>query len=430
MFRKIRNRLTLLYTVVMAIFLAAFIAVSDIGVLWVLYEEEKQDVLSFLEEEAKEVLLKLKPNAAGLEPKTPGSDAAGEKIFSYVVDKNGRLVDVQLPDAKMRTKVQEIIGDWQEADGEGKIKKFLLPNGERVILIMCSKQIKEQEEYLGRIYVGEDVTSYYQLLKNLLIVLIIVSIFFLIIAAFLGHILAGRSIVPIVQSFARQRQFVADASHELRTPLSILLTSVEAIETDDDTKLSAFSGQVLADMKSEVRRMTKIVANLLTLARADDGAVNIIKARFDIYMVLKQVMRSFQLVADEKGIVLSLEGRETEIWADRERISQLLLILVDNAIKYTPPGGKVHAAVTLTGKSSISLIVEDSGIGIPDMYKSQIFDRFYRVDKARSRKEGGAGLGLSIAKWIVDAHGGTIKLEDREGGGSKFIVSLPLVVQS
>jgi signal transduction histidine kinase len=427
MFRKIRKRLTVLYTGVMAVFLVAFIAVSDIGVLWLLYDEEKQDILSFAEEEAKEVLPKFKPNLSGREPKLPSSDTAGEKIFSYAFNKDGQLVDAQEPEPKMRDRVQKIILDWQDADGQGKIKKVLLPNGERAILIMCSKEIREQGEYLGRIYVGEDVTNYYQLLKDLLLVLIVISIFFIIIAALLGYMLAGRAIIPIMQSFARQRQFVADASHELRTPLSILLTSVEAVETDETNKLSSFSGQVLDDMKSEVRRMSKIVTDLLTLARADDGAANIIKVHFDVYTVIQQVIRSCQLAAEEKGLQLTFSGSETTIFADRERINQLLLILVDNAIKYTPPGGRVYAAVRMTGgvKAGINLIVEDSGIGIPDEHKAQIFDRFYRVDKARSREEGGSGLGLSIAKWIADAHGGTIKVENAAGGGSKFIVELP-----
>jgi hypothetical protein len=180
MFHEMRNHLTILYTGVMAIFLAAFIAVSDVGVLWVLHDEEKQDILSFAEEEARELLPRLKKNTSTSEQKVFGSDAAGEKIFSYAFDNNGQLVDAQKPTAKMRAKVEEIISGWQDADGEGRIKKILLPNGERVFLIMCSIQVKDQGELLGRIYVGEDVTSYYELLKNLLLVLIVVSIFFLI----------------------------------------------------------------------------------------------------------------------------------------------------------------------------------------------------------------------------------------------------------
>ncbi len=116
------------------------------------------------------------------------------------------------------------------------------------------------------------------------------------------------------------------------------------------------------------------------------------------------------------------------IWADRERISQLLLILVDNAIKYTPAGGRVEVALTRTAppKAAVTIAVHDTGEGIPENERKLIFERFYRIDKARSREEGGTGLGLSIAKWIVDVHGGKIKVESTPGKGSSFIVSLPL----
>lgn len=430
MFSKIRNRLTILYIVVMAIFLLAFIAVSDAGVIWVLHHEEQQDIRSFAEQEAKEYIMMLKQKKNGIEIKeVDNADNMGGKIFFYVFDKQGQLAEREEPVVKMRPKIQDIISGWTAADGEGTIKKFHLANGERTIVIMCSMEINDGQEFLGRVYVGEDITSYYEVLKTLLIVLIVMAIVFILIAAFVGHLLAGRAIVPIKQSFLRQREFVADASHELRTPLSILLTSVEVVQSDDSNQLSAFSTQVLDDMKSEVRRMTKMVSDLLTLARADGGGNNIIKEKFDLYTVTEQMIRSFQPVADEKGLELGLNSNEKNmvIFADRERINQLLLILVDNAIKYTLPGGRVDVLIrAIAGiKPNISIIVQDEGIGISDAHKDLIFDRFYRVDKVRSREEGGTGIGLSIAKWIVDAHGGVIKVESTPGRGSTFIVNLP-----
>lgn len=428
MFSEIRNRLTLLYTVVMAVFLIAFIAVSDAGVVWVLHHEEQQDIRSFAEEEVKEHIAMLKQKKNQKELKVDNTDNMGGKIFFYVFDDKGQLVDTEEPAVKVRSKVQEIISNWNVEDGEGTIRKFYLPEGERVIIIMCSMKIYDGEEFLGRVYVGEDITAYYSLLKTLLIVLIVIAILFLFVATFIGHLLAGRAIIPIKQSFIRQREFVADASHELRTPLSILLSSVEVVQTDDSNHLSSFSVQVLDDMKSEVKRMSKMVSDLLTLARADAGAANIIKEKFNLYSVTEQVIRSFQPVADEKGLELELDGGdEMVICADKERINQLLLILLDNAIKYTPPGGRVDVLLKkIAGaKPGISITVQDQGVGISDTHKSLIFDRFYRVDKVRSREEGGTGIGLSIAKWIVDAHGGTIKVESTPGEGSTFIVNLP-----
>ncbi|WP_378952972.1 sensor histidine kinase [Pelosinus sp. sgz500959] len=430
MFSKIRNRLTILYAVVMTIFLLAFIAVSYAGILWVLHREEQQDIQAFTQEEVKEHVMMLKRKESRIMLKDDdNANNIGGKIFFYVFDNDGKLVDTEEPVVKMRSKVRDMISSWQDTDGEGNIKKFHIADGERVILIMCSMPIYDGQELLGRVYVGEDITSYYEILKNLLIVLIVISILFLIAAVFVGHLLAGRVIVPINNSFSRQREFVANASHELRTPLSILLTSVEVVQSDDDNHLSSFSTQVLDDMKSEVRRITKMVSDLLTLARADAGATNIIKEKFDLYTVTQQIIRSFQPVADEKTLELGLDCENNiVVFADKERINQLLLILLDNAIKYTPPGGRIDIVIRMIEgpKPSVRIIVQDKGVGIPAAHQNLIFDRFYRVDKVRSREEGGTGIGLSIAKWIVDAHEGSISVESTPGYGSSFIVNLPI----
>lgn len=428
MFSQIRNRLTLLYLTVMTVFLLSFIVVSYSGIIWVLHREEQQDIQSFADQEARKHISTLRNNSAPVMYEDNQDD--GEKIFSYVFDTAGRLVYSEEPAEKLRLKVLAIMQNWKAADGEGKMQKFYLDNDERAIIMICSMTVYDGQEVLGRVFVGEDITSYYQLLKSLLIVLVIVAILFILAAAFIGHLLAGRAIVPIRQSFIRQREFVADASHELRTPLSILLTSVDVVRTDDDNHLSAFSMQVLDDMKSEVKRMSKLVGDLLTLARADAGANNIVREKFDLNTVAEQVVRSFQLLADEKGLNLQLDfdkAKSNFIFADRERIGQLLLILIDNALKYTLPGGAVNVRVGhLEGqKNNISIIVQDTGVGISAEHIGSIFNRFYRVDKVRSHEEESAGIGLAIAKWIVDAHGGMIKVKSVPGEGSSFIVHLP-----
>lgn len=429
MFSKIRNRLTVQYTIVMAVFLLTFIVVSYSGVLWLLHREEQQDIRAFAEEEAREHITMLKKGEYRAEIKGDENDESpGGKLFYYVYDNNGQLAVAEQPAPKMRANVENIIAKWETPDGVGKIKRFHIANGEKAVFIMCSKHIYDGHVVLGRVYVGEDITSYYEMLKMMLIVLAVVAIIFLIGAAYLGHILAGRAIIPIKQSFFRQREFAADASHELRTPLSILLTSVDAVHTDDGNKLTDFSTQTLADMKSEIRRMSKIVADLLTLARADSGVTNIVKEKFNLYTVTEQIIRSFQPLAEENGIKLGLDSQEDIlVFADRERINQLLLILIDNAIKYTSSGGKANVSIiSVAGKKpGVTITVADTGIGIPEEDRELIFGRFYRIDKDRSREEGGTGLGLSIAKWIAEAHGGTIRVESTPGNGSSFIVTIP-----
>lgn len=428
MFSKIRNRLTLLYSAVMMVFLLAFIAASHSGLIWVIYREEQQDVRSFAEEEAREHLVSLQQTLS--QPLEPEEDeSTGGNIFYYVFDSNGQQVASHPPASEVEVAVLDKIKHWPEAAGVPKLVKFRLSDEEKALFMICSMPIVDGDRSLGTVYVGKDMTNYYGILKTGFVVLIGISLLFLVIATLAGHILAGRAIIPIKHSFLRQREFVADASHELRTPLSVMLTSVDAIESDDDNRISPFSQQVLTDMKSEIKRMTRLVSDLLTLARADAGAVNIARERFDVITVAQQVIRPYRLLAAEQEVELELIGvNSLVLYADKERISQLILILLDNAIKYTPRGGKVTLDIKqrLNGsKRAARIIVKDTGIGIPQEKLELIFERFYRVDKARSREEGGTGLGLAIAKWITDAHGGMIEITSTVGQGSAFVVTLP-----
>jgi len=431
MFTKIRNRLTLRYAMVMMLLMMLFIVSSSAGLLWILYQEEQQDLRSLAEEEAREQagLYKEKATFFQLQSKEAEGLDHGAKIFYYVFDTNRQLAAAEEPSPAIRNSVVRIVQNWDVPDGKVELKKFHLANGDRVVVLLCSMKIYDGSQVLGTVFVGEDISSYYHMLKMLLIMMVSISIVFLVIAAFAGHFLAGKAMIPIKQAFSRQREFVADASHELRTPLSVLQTSVEAVQIDNDQNLSSFSLQVLHDMKSEIRRMTRLVTDLLTLARADAGATTIIKEKFDLSAMAETLIRSLQPLAAVKEVKLEMRSEEMlSFMADRERISQLLLILIDNAIKYTPAGGKVEVLLTRTvsPKPSVTIVVSDTGEGISKNDQELIFERFYRVDKARSREEGGTGLGLSIAKWIVDVHGGKIKVESTLEKGSSFIVSLPL----
>ncbi|HWR06123.1 MAG TPA: HAMP domain-containing sensor histidine kinase [Sporomusa sp.] len=432
MFAHIRNRLTMLYSGIMVLFLLTFIITSYVGLIWVLYHEEQYDVQAITEEEAREHVLILKQKQAEILPHSQEDHAEyniEEKIFYYVFDSNGKQVLQDEPANELRTEVQDAIQNWNEQDGKASLKIFSLANGESAFVMMCSKKIYDGSQTLGSIFVGEDLTAYYQMLKKLMEMLLAVAILFLLIAAFIGHTLAGRTIIPIRQSFMRQRQFAADASHELRTPLSVLMTSVDAVQTDDESSLSSFSSQVLVDMKSEIKRMSKLVSDLLILARGDAGVTTMHKERFNLYSVTEQVIRILQTAAMEKNIRLELSGSNNIfVVADQERMKQLLLILIDNAIKYTSAGGKVTLLIKMVHglKQGVNIIVQDSGVGIPQEQQHLIFERFYRIDKVRSREEGGTGLGLSIAKWIAEAHGGTISIDSAPGKGSTFIVTFPL----
>lgn len=428
MFTKIRNRLTLQYSLVMMILMTAFIFFSATGLLWILYQEEKQDLRSLAKEEVEEQVGIYKEQKGFLQIPAPDESEQGSKIFYYVFDANGQLAATKKPVEAVQNNILHIIQNWTADDGEVELEKFTLPHGSEAVVLICGMKMYDGDQVLGTVYMGEDISTYYSMLKTLLFVMIGISLFFLILAALAGHLLARKAMVPIKLAFSRQREFVADASHELRTPLSVLKLSVEAVKNDNEQVLSPFSAQVLEDMNIEVSRMTQLVSDLLKLARADAGVINIIKEKFDLAAMTETLIRSMQSLAAAKEIKLELEGETVlPMMADRERISQLLVILLDNAIKYTPAGGQVQVTLAKTGggaNAAAVVTIKDTGEGIAEAEQKLIFERFYRSDKARTR--GGTGLGLSIAKWIVDIHGGRIKVESKAGEGSTFIVTLPL----
>jgi len=224
-------------------------------------------------------------------------------------------------------------------------------------------------------------------------------------------------------SFESLRQFTADASHELRTPLAIIRGEAEvALSQNRD---EGEYRESLAIVQDEARRLSRMVDDMLALARAD-GQQALKVEEFYLNDLVDDCAKASQVLALAKAISVTLDNvTDIAFRGDESLIRRMILNLLDNAIKYTPSGG--HVSIKLTGKdSSVELIVSDTGIGIPANATARIFERFYRIDRARSRSVGGSGLGLSIAKWVAEAHNGTIELDSRPGAGSTFTISLPL----
>jgi signal transduction histidine kinase len=223
--------------------------------------------------------------------------------------------------------------------------------------------------------------------------------------------------------FDETKRFTADASHELKTPLSILQSEIE-FGLKRPRSPEEYQ-EILRSCLEEIRRMSKILNGLLTLARADAGAIRLKDEVVDVGEVAQGVWKNFFKVAKENGLEFYFQGESVKVRGDRDYLKQLIVNLVDNALKYTPSGGYIR--LSTSAQNGVALIeIEDTGEGIPEEDQGRIFDRFFRVDKARSREKGGAGLGLSICKWIVQAHGGEISLKSALGQGTTFTVKLPL----
>ncbi len=231
-------------------------------------------------------------------------------------------------------------------------------------------------------------------------------------------------IVRLGEAFEQNRRFLADASHELRTPLAAWRGEMESVveQTRGLPELRDRAGSAL----EEVDRLAKIVDALFAISRLDAGEAQQEWTRFDLAPLAASTTEQMSLLAEDKGISIACKVHgKVSVDGDRARIKQVAVNLLDNAIKYTSSGGSVSLNVYAQGDKAV-LEVADTGIGIAAGALPHIFERFFRVDKARSREAGGAGLGLAIVKSICAAHGGQVRVESDEGRGSRFMVELPL----
>jgi heavy metal sensor kinase len=224
-------------------------------------------------------------------------------------------------------------------------------------------------------------------------------------------------------SFERMRHFTADASHELRTPLTAI-RSVGEVGLRGRRDETAYR-DIIGSMLEEVDRLALLVDRLLMLSRADTGDAKLSADVVDLPALAQEIAEQLGVLAEEKDQSIQLRCDTVPLWmGDRVVLRQALLNLVDNAIKYTPNGGRIEIRVAQANDATF-IDVNDTGPGIPAELQSRIFDRFYRVDKARSRGNGGTGLGLAIAKWAVEVNGGHLTLEPDHATGSCFRISLP-----
>lgn len=247
------------------------------------------------------------------------------------------------------------------------------------------------------------------------------------ISLFASLFLARLSVKPLLESMQKQKAFVENASHELRTPLAVLQNRLETLFRKPEATIME-SSESIASSLDEVRNMKLLTTNLLNIARRDDGLkpeIEEIEPSF-----FDQTFSNFEIIAEENGKFFQGDNQvDKVICSDKTLLKQLMTILYDNALKYTDEDGEIQFEVQLKDKNLL-LRVLDNGPGVRDEDKKRIFDRFYRVDKARTRQKGGFGLGLSLAKQIVEAFKGTIQVKDNKPKGSIFEVKLSIKTES
>ncbi|MGF9978024.1 sensor histidine kinase [Viridibacillus arvi] len=433
LFATTRKNLALYNSKMLIIFLLLFNVVISSFLFINMYTEQKVVLFDIAKQEIKELII----NKAGTQNEdknnVPVSNINNVQgvFLTYYLDTNKELIIMDEFSPELRESILGKVENWNPDKMETKYEKIQLSNDESLYLLIASQNIYENGVLKGTIYVGKDITFLRSMFIHFLFILLGISLFFLIVALIVGQIMTKRAMKPIINSYTLQTEFIANASHELRTPLSVLKAGIEVIEFEEGKKFSSFSKSVLSDLKEEIRSTTQLVNNLLFLIRSDSGEQATVVESFDLLELMQQTIRSFGHISEAKKIKLNLQVQNPLIvCTEKEKVKQLLYILIDNAIKYTPNGGQVSVSYKLKSDSQneqLYIEVKDTGMGISKELLERIFDRFYRVDKSRSRNSGSSGLGLSIGKFIVESLNGTIEVSSTLNKGSEFTIIIPLL---
>ena len=459
MFDSVRTRLTLWYAAVLALSLIAFAVLVYYAAAAIFYERQDESLRSTAETVASAYVEEFEETHSLAKA---GQVVLAELVFPNryveVTDNNGR------PIASTRNLSETALPIPSPALSQARQRGLSLVtvNGLRVAIVPLSS-----DRELGFATVAEPLSVIDEGLRRLRRDFYAGVPLILLLASAGGYFLARKSLSPIASmnlqtqhitaerlssrldvdnprdelgqlattindlltrletSFKEQQRFIADASHELRTPLAVLRGETEVALNKPRTV--AEYQESLSLIKDEAERLSRIVEDLFMLARQPINApMVLLKEPLSLNKTVRDCARAAQVLAIRKGVQLNTESDSESILlrGDDELLKRMILNLLDNAVKYTPEGGKISVALARhNGNARIS--VRDTGIGISQTDQAHVFDRFFRVDKTRSRALGGAGLGLSIVAWIVESHGGKIDLQSTPGQGSLFTVELP-----
>ena len=471
---SIRARLTIWYTGV----LAGTLLVFGIGLYsllsQILHEQVEENLRSRAEQISTYIQTQSNPLDLLLRRQVqlpPVEVFSSTNIFVQIMDKNGEIV---ARSTSLGGRIMPIRQSGFEANLEGNDVAYTVSAGSTRLRIYSAPLWVDDplqgETIVGSVQVGTSLAEVENTLQSMRYVLAMWIVVTLIVAAGIGVVMAYAALRPIdrvtqtaraitqaedlsrrlpaIQSqdelarltdtfnemlgrletlFQQQQRLVADVSHELRTPLTTLRGNLDLLKRGLHALSAEDVRDMLMTMEGEMTRMSRLVSDLLLLAKADAG-VELERQPVELDTVVLDVYRQALMMADGVRIELGHEDQAV-VWGDRDRLHQLLLNLVDNAIKYTPAGGMVRLSL-YRQQGWVQVSVSDTGAGIAKEDLPHIFERFYRSDRARTRQSGGAGLGLSIAKWIAEAHGGQLTVESELGKGSTFTLWLQPYVAS
>ncbi|EKN66689.1 two-component sensor histidine kinase [Neobacillus bataviensis LMG 21833] len=415
MFKKTKYRLVILNALVFFILQNVFGAMIYFYMQYSLYHQVDQSIL----EKKNHLLHEKEKLGTRLNP-----EREENRRFVYFLWENGNKLYQVIPNDLISSNDTNYFSPLINKAGLQSITVGL--ESYRILTISVSKD----KEYLPvqNIQIVYNLKHEKEMLNHLLIVIGFGSLLSVFIAGLAGIYLANKALIPIKLSWEKQQQFVGDASHELRTPLSVMKLNLEHLFRHPDNSIEQES-ETIHQAIQEINYMSKMTTDLLTLARSDSEQLQIVHESIQLDDILHQVVKDFKVLAIPKNIHLTVEIHPIKMAGDKERLKQLLVIILDNALKYTQENGSISV---ISSKKNSRAIIEiiDTGIGISNTDLPYIFDRYYRGDKSRTRHLEGTGLGLSIAKWITQSHSGKIRIQSKEGKGTHVIISLPLKLKS
>lgn len=450
-FKKISWKLTLIYAVIFSVVLVALNAGILFGLRYYLIKQAKSQV----------------ENSALSTMKLIFSQE-GQEIL-----KNSNILSKVQPMEEMNIKLEDAHGkiiSSTSRNGLDTIGITSTPGTTAVVetndmhLVVRNDPIKQGVSTIAYLQVVYDMRKEYFFIKALFVLMALADAIGVVLSVFTGILISKRILRPIDQitktaksisvsdlnskievnetddelarlavtfnemiarlknSFEKQSRFVSDASHELRTPISIIRGYTDVVDRWGKNDAAVFE-ESIGVIKRETDNMSVLIERLLFLAKGETGSIRLQAENFDAEVLITEVVNESQLIAPDRLIQYSAD-KPSGINADRKLIKQMLRAIIDNSIKFTGPGGRINIKF-YRQDAKFAFEVADDGVGIPKEELSRIFDRFYVVDKSRSKEKGGSGLGLSIVKWIVESHNGSVSVRSPETGGTVVAAEFP-----
>ncbi|WP_088069047.1 sensor histidine kinase [Gottfriedia luciferensis] len=431
LFQKISKRLTFFNLRILIIFIILFNISVGVALSFYIYLDQKSDLLTVLKGEIKEVKMK----ESTLNPDYDNNHHEHKQhknvYFNYLLNKHN---DFEIYDetAPGYTKdIEKVLRKIDPNQNRVVIKRIAPHHKEELnLMIITEKVYNSSHQLIGTIYSGKDLSSVVYLIKQFVSISFLLSIIFCFMAYYFGKKITNQAMEPIIASYKEQQEFVENASHELRTPLSVLQAGIEVLSIEED-RLSDFGKETLMDLKKELSDTRNLVHQLLFLARIDNKQIakmNIEEFQLDTFT--EQIQKAWQYKASEKNQKIEIKQlHKLTVQTNQESFKQLINIFVDNAIKYSPSNSTITLNYFVQSEKKTKYLlfeISDCGIGIKKELQEKIFNRFYRIEEHRSRDEGNTGLGLSIAKSIIESFNGKIIVQSQLGKGSTFIMKIPV----